>query len=247
MTRDLALVVPAYNEASRLDDAAFLAFLASAPGATIVFVDDGSTDDTGARLAALRAAAPPGRVDVVMLPRNGGKAEAVRAGLLHAIGSGAGYVGFADADLSAPLAELTALQAELERFPDAWAALGSRVKLLGRTIERSERRHYLGRVFATCASIALDLPVYDTQCGLKLFRNVPAMASALRDPFTSRWIFDVELIARIAREAGADVAHRIREVPLESWHERGSSRLRLRDFIRAPLELLHIRRAYRRT
>ena len=138
------------------------------------------------------------------------------------------------------------LRIELERHPDAWAAIGSRVKLLGRTIERSELRHYLGRVFATCASITLGLPVYDTQCGLKLFRNVPAIAAAVERPFLSRWIFDVELIARIGREAGTGAAVRIREVPLEVWRERGSSRLSATDFLRAPLELLRIRRENQR-
>lgn len=246
MKADVAVVIPAYNEAARLDDAPFLAFLARDDRAMLVFVNDGSTDLTSIRLESLRAAAPAGRVDVVTLVANGGKAEAVRAGLRHAMATGAGLVGFADADLSAPLDEMTALRVELERHPEAWAAIGSRVKLLGRTIERSELRHYLGRVFATCASITLGLPVYDTQCGLKLFRNVPAIAAAVERPFISRWIFDVELIARIATQAGADAATRIREVPLEEWRERGSSRLGPGDFLRAPLELLRIRRETRR-
>ena len=239
------MVVPAFNESARIDAAAFHAFLASDPDAQLLFVDDGSTDDTLDRLAEVARSAPSGRLQVHALERNLGKAEAVRAGLRRAAATGAGYVGFIDADLSAPLDEVGALRAELDRYPDAWAALGSRVKLLGRDIDRSERRHYLGRVFATCASLALGLPVYDTLCGLKLFRNVPAVAAALADPFTSRWIFDVELIGRLASAAERDVGRRIREVPLERWHERGASRLRARDFLRAPVELWRIARSTR--
>ncbi|MEO5826052.1 MAG: glycosyltransferase [Gemmatimonadales bacterium] len=242
MNCDVVLVVPAYNEATRLDGAAFHAFLASDPKARLLFVDDGSTDGTRALLSALAAAEPQGRILVRELPVNMGKAEAVRTGLCQAADSGAAYIGFVDADLSAPLDEVAALCDELDRFPETWAVLGSRVKLLGRDIDRSEGRHYLGRAFATCASLALGLPVYDTQCGLKLFRNGAAIAAALDRPFASRWIFDVELVGRLATAAGADVARRIREVPLERWHERGGSRLRLSDFVRAPLELWQIRR-----
>ena len=243
MSAKVVLVVPAYNEAARLDTAAFLAHLDAYPDCSLLFVDDGSTDDTAACLAALRDRAPTDRIGILTMRANAGKAEAVRAGLQRAFASGADMVGFADADLSAPLSEVSALVDELEAHPEAWAAIGSRVKLLGRHIERSEMRHYLGRVFATCASIALGLPVYDTQCGLKLFRNVAELTPVVASPFLSRWIFDVELIARIANAAGGDAARRIREVPLERWEEKGSSRLGLADFLTAPIELWRIRAA----
>ena len=77
--------------------------------------------------------------------------------------------------------------------------IGSRVGLLGHDIDRSLRRHYLGRIFATVSSAVLDLPVYDTQCGAKAFRVTPALRAALADPFTSRWAFDVELLGRLRR------------------------------------------------
>jgi dolichyl-phosphate beta-glucosyltransferase len=245
MTATTLIVVPVYNEAARLDSDAFLAFLAADATTTLCFVDDGSADRSLDVVEALRARAPD-RVSSLRLPENRGKAEAVRYGIVRGLADGIEFVGFADADLSAPLDQVTALRSELVRYPAAWAAFGSRIKLLGRDIVRSERRHYLGRLFATCASIALSLPVYDTQCGLKLFRNVPDVRVAFSAPFATRWLFDVELLARLAGQAGPIIASRVREVPLERWHERGGSRLRLLDLIRAPLDLVRIRQRYLR-
>lgn len=242
---DLILVVPVYNEVSRLDPAPWLEFLAADRSRALIFVDDGSGDGTLAVLETIRAAAPA-QTSILGLPENRGKAEAVRHGMLQALAATVRYAGFIDADLSAPLSEVSLLQVELDARPAVSAAFGSRVKLLGRQIVRSERRHYLGRIFATCASFALSLPVYDTQCGLKLFRNTPDVRAAFATAFRSKWIFDVELLARLADSAGADVASRIREVPLQHWEERGSSRLRMRDFVLAPFELARIRRLHPR-
>jgi glycosyltransferase involved in cell wall biosynthesis len=246
MSESLAVVVPCYNEERRLDLAAFRSFVDQAPSVRFLFVDDGSTDGTRAMLE--RFAAETGdAVGVLVQPRNGGKAEAVRSGMLRAIDGGAELVGFWDADLATPLDAVHDFLGVLRRRPDIDWVIGARVLLLGRNIRRRAIRHYLGRVFATAASMALDMPVYDTQCGAKLFRASPELRDVLAHPFTSRWVFDVEMIARLkllrSRSGGIPAERSIFEFPLQQWMDIAGSKVKGRDFVRASTELLRIWRA----
>jgi glycosyltransferase involved in cell wall biosynthesis len=238
----VAVVVPCYNEAARLDGAAFVAFARDHDWLSFVFVDDGSADDTAAVLAALRAQLPE-RISTVRLEGNAGKAEAVRRGVLEACRREVAAVGYWDADLATPLDAIPAFAALLEAG-GCDAVLGSRVKLLGRRIERRGSRHYLGRVFATLASWTLGLAVYDTQCGAKLFRRCERLEKTFAEPFLTRWIFDVEILARwvAASAEGPRGAreHRIVEYPLEAWRHVPGSKLRLRDFVQVPRDLVRL-------
>eukprot|EP00966_Prymnesium_polylepis_P088052 2037373-Prymnesium_polylepis.1 len=151
----LTVVVPCYNEESRLPTQAFIDYLASgAHEVQLLFVDDGSTDQTVQLLQRIAAAAPAKRAAVLSLGNNQGKAEAVRRGMLQAIEAGdCDIVGFWDSDLATPLAAIADLAAELRARPAMQMVFGARVALLGRDIRRSAKRHYLGRVFATLASL----------------------------------------------------------------------------------------------
>jgi glycosyltransferase involved in cell wall biosynthesis len=234
----MALVVPCYNEASRFDPVAFAQLLEPGPGLYLVLVDDGSKDETLARLRAF-ALAHPGKCEVHALARNAGKAEAVRQGMLRALSLGHAVVGFADADLATPPAELLRLAAGM-RDGTMDVIIGARVELLGHAIKRHKHRHYLGRVFATVASVALGLPIYDTQCGAKFFRAGPALTQALSDPFASRWSFDVELIGRLMRTTDGVAPlslDRIREEPLEAWVDVPGSKLNPMSALKSGLEL----------
>jgi glycosyltransferase involved in cell wall biosynthesis len=243
-----SLVVPCYNEAARLDGGAFLAFLRAHADARLCFVDDGSTDATGEVLMRL-ADERPEQIDVVALPVNRGKGPAVREGLRAERERNARYVGYWDADLATPLTFALTLADHLDARPDLVLAAGSRVLMLGRPIERRATRHYLGRVAATLVSIALQAPVYDSQCGAKLLRNDARLDGILERPFTSRWLFDVEILARIARLEGGSpesaLHRRVHEVPLPSWTDMPGSKVAGRDLAALPLELLRIWRAER--
>lgn len=238
------VVVPCYNEATRFDSAAFDAYLATTNDVSFVLVNDGSRDATLSVLEAL-AAKHPTRVRVLDVQPNQGKAEAVRRGMLLATeGSQFEYAGFWDADLATPLDAIAVFIDVFKRLARVDVVFGTRVGLLGRQIERKPSRHYLGRMFATGASIVLSLPVYDTQCGAKLFRVSDVNRGLFATRFLSRWIFDVELVARYCRERSGLVG--IYEQPLDQWRDVGESKVRPIDFVRALGEMLIIYRTYAR-
>ena len=234
------IVVPCYNESNRLDLQEFHDFAAAQPTIDFLFVDDGSTDATAALIEPLTQQQPE-RFQLLQLAQNGGKAEAVRAGMLKALESSPSFVGFWDADLSTPLDELPRMLELFERLPQIEMVFGARVNLLGRSIKRKTMRHYLGRVFATVVSWLLELPIYDTQCGAKVFRTSEMLGQVLAEPFRSRWVFDVEIIARFSRlryeAALPPVWSIIYELPLLKWHDVEGSKLRLRDFLTAAADL----------
>jgi glycosyltransferase involved in cell wall biosynthesis len=245
-TLSTTIVVPCYDEARRLPVDRFRAAAARDPSLRFLFVDDGSRDATPQRLESLAREAPD-RFGWHRLPRNAGKAEAVRQGMLRAFAAGPGCAGYWDADLSTPLEDVGALRAVLEERPQVMIVLGARVRLLGRSIDRRALRHYGGRVFATGASWVLGLPVYDTQCGAKLLRAAPETAALFAEPFCVNWSFDVELLARFVSARGAagrTVLDAIYEYPLHAWQDVPGSRVRPWDLPRGLLELWRIRRRY---
>src|SRR5262245_6129541 len=249
----IAVVVPCYNEARRLNTEAFIKYISSHPDVRVVFVDDGSTDNTRELLCVI-ASAHPGRAIIEYLPRNCGKAEAVRLGILSAMKEGALFTGYLDADLAAPLTTIDQLHKELLAQPEAVLAMGARVRMLGKKVERTATRHYLGRVFATAVSLALGVTVYDTQCGAKLLRNVPLTRKVFELPFRSRWVFDVELLLRIesgkCMNRSAVFGVSVIEVPLDEWREVDGSKIRLWHLFGAGWHLLWLfcrRIAWQRT
>jgi dolichyl-phosphate beta-glucosyltransferase len=241
----LTLVVPCYNEEQRLDADAFRRVSIDGHEVDFLFVNDGSRDGTLQVLESLRDSDPK-RFAVLNLERNGGKAEAVRRGFVAALERPAEYIGFWDADLATPLTELPGFLEILATRPGIQIVMGARVRLLGREISRRPSRHYFGRVGATLISSSLGLAVYDTQCGAKLFRTDDTLRAAFERPFLSRWIFDVEIIARYVERLGRDaVAAAIYELPVMRWHDVTGSKVKSHDFLRALHDLWKIRRAYR--
>ncbi|MGA2449238.1 MAG: glycosyltransferase [Polyangiaceae bacterium] len=240
------LVVPCYNEQDRLDVREFQTAQLRHARIEFVFVDDGSRDATREVIERIREGRPSD-VRVVAYGNNQGKAEAVRLGTLEALKTGPDAVGYWDADLATPLSELEGFAQILETKPGVDVVMGSRVQLMGRDIRRRAWRHYAGRVFATAASVTIGLPVYDTQCGAKLFRVTERLSKVFERPFVSRWIFDVEILARFIAldpRGASGVSEAIVEYPLDRWMDVRGSKLKTVDFLRAASELGLIRRTY---
>jgi dolichyl-phosphate beta-glucosyltransferase len=246
ISAEVAITVPCYNEADRLRCDVFIDFVRKHRSVMFIFVDDGSTDNT-AQLLKSMSQSEASNIRFMTLETNCGKAEAVRQGTLSAIAAGAGYVGYWDADLATPLNAILEFADELKKRSDLLLVMGARVQLLGRTIVRNVYRHYLGRIFATVASVVLRIPVYDTQCGAKMFMVSEPVAQAFRDPFISRWIFDVEILARLVRRGNVKPHLAICEYPLMEWHDVKGSKIRLKDFWVAFWDLGRIHFAYNRS
>lgn len=234
------VVVPCFNEAERLDVDRFLQYARRHGDVQFLMVNDGSRDDTLVALSGLHDSAPD-QFSVCNLPHNVGKAEAVRQGFIEAFRRQPDYVGFWDADLATSLDEIEPFCDVLDKQPQVEIVIGTRVPLLGRKIERTPPRRLLGRVFSGVASCVLGFSIYDTQCGAKMFRAAPSVEALFEQPFCTRWIFDVEIFARLIRNrrisGEAPAADVIYELPLAAWLEIGGSKVKSTDFIKAIFEL----------
>jgi dolichyl-phosphate beta-glucosyltransferase len=236
VTAGLTLILPAFDEGDRISPALdeLFGYLArrdqhgrdGAPGSAslpesidVLVVDDGSTDDTVAKVQGRPEAggAIPGiRLHVLRVP-HGGKGAAVRAGMLAAEGD---LVLFADADMATPPDQIPLLVAALR---DHDVALGSRIQTDGSDMRASQPgyRRLLGKAFHLLASLWVVGPVQDTQCGFKGFTRDAALDLFERQRVTSI-VFDVELIY-LARRRG----YRLAIVPIR-WYDKRGSRMRAR-------------------
>ena len=223
----------------------FISFLEWNPSIRFLFVDDGSSDSTPEKITEICESSPKGQASFLRLERNSGKAAAVRAGFLKALEDPSiEAVGFMDSDLATPLDEIPRLLDPLASGR-ASIVMGARIAMLGSDVERSFARHYLGRVFATFASMTLGLKSYDTQCGAKMFRAHPDLKRLFDEPFHVKWTFDVEILARLKVDGsygGRPFPDCAIELPLRSWIHKGGSKVRPWDFLLSLFELARIRR-----
>jgi dolichyl-phosphate beta-glucosyltransferase len=204
----LSLVIPAYNEAQRLEstlDQAWSFLTDTGEPFELIVIDDGSTDGTAA-VARLFAQDHPATT-IQTIP-HAGKAAAVRAGMLSASGE---FVAFTDADLATPLSYLDGFVKLAVK--DADIVIGSREGAEARRIGEPWYRHLMGRVFNRMVQLLILPGIEDTQCGFKLFRREAAQAILQRALLYQNaetvsgprvTAFDVELLV-IARTLGLRV------------------------------------------
>jgi glycosyltransferase involved in cell wall biosynthesis len=232
LKRSISIIVPAYNEQSRLPDTIrrIEDYLTQADWEfhEIIVVDDGSTDATAD--CAEEFARMNSNVRVLRNPGNRGKGFAVRHGMLEARGE---WRLFSDADLSAPIEEIEKLWCAVDR-DKALIAIGSRAldrSLIG--VHQPGFRETAGKFFNAVMRIAIGLKISDTQCGFKLFRGDVAKELFSRQRL-ERFGFDVEVLF-IADLRG----YRIAEVPVR-WNHVEGSKVSVFNGLQAFLELAEI-------
>ncbi len=218
----LTLVMPVYKEHRRLDKSIrqVIAFMSAERengiDVDVIFVDDGSPDDSAAIVNTIIADMADPDIRLLRYERNQGKGFAVKTGILAAEGD---MILMSDADLSTPLEDWRKLKDALDNGADI--ACGSRA-VHGAHIGKAPplHRRILSRVFNILVRLSGVHGIRDTQCGFKLFRSGQAkeIFSRLR---IKRFAFDVEMIA-MARDFGFKVV----EVPVR-WDYSGHSTVRV--------------------
>lgn len=187
---DLSVIIPAFNEQSRLPKTldSVYGFLSSRKKTfEIVVVDDGSHDNTAEVVIDYAKSRP--EVRLLSYQPNKGKGHAVRVGMLSGKGE---LLLINDADGSSPIEEVERLENAIANGADI--AIGSRAKPdPSRKIVALAHRKFIGNTFNAIVQ-SLVLPgFYDTQCGFKLFKR-----NVARDLFGVNKIdgfgFDVEVL-----------------------------------------------------
>lgn len=248
---NIAVVIPCYNEEQRLHIDVFIDELLKKSNLTFLFVNDGSRDNTLKAIHKI-CISNPKRALCLSLDKNMGKAEAVRQGLLYLLGNGLyDIIGFWDADLAVPLSVIWDFVGVFGSNPNIQGVIGSRVHLAGHLIERVHFRHYIGRLFATVMCWSFGFAIYDTQCGAKLFYR-KVLTNVLKEPFYSRWIFDVELIIRISRLSflkGKNNClhndHWLYEMPVKEWRNISGTKRSISAYSTAIIDYFTLLRKYK--
>lgn len=233
--RSIGLVIPVYNEASRLD-LTYLSEIAKIPELFLLFVDDGSTDSSSDLL--ISNFEKFSNVEILKLDLNSGKSEAVRQGWLFFNRSEHREIlAFLDCDGAFSLKDILRCIAkareilrsqesankdsQLVGFEALWT---SRLNIAGRSIERSRKRHVAGRIFTKIIGLVFKKLPWDTQSGLKFFINDKNFQSTIEERFITRWLFEIEILLRF--ENLNLRPYLIWEEVLDQWKDVGGSKIK---------------------
>lgn len=240
----VGVVIPCYNEEERLLSEEFKNFAHKNLGYHLCFVNDGSTDNTLEVLKKLEQESD-NNISVYNCEKNGGKAEAVRQGMLHlAKDKQLDCIGFLDADLSTDFRDFDDLVETLDQS-DFKIVSGSRMSRMGANITKESARKIISMTINLIIRTILKMPFNDTQCGAKVMESslVPTL---FEKPFITRWLFDVEIFMRMRKHYGKKIAKEmICEQPLKRWIHADGSKLSMKDSVKIVGQLAKIAISYR--
>lgn len=199
---DLSIVLACYNESSHLEKSfAALRDTLSYANFTyeLVFVDDKSTDDTLSIVRRLIGQNPGMRTKLITHDENTGRGRAVTDGFKAA---DAGITGYIDVDLEIDAVYLFAFYRAIREGYDA--VVGERVSRLSL---HSVPRIFTGRSYNMLMRTFIDLPLHDTESGIKFF-NRGKLLDIIDRVEDRHWFWDTEICARMYKAGYA-----IREIP----------------------------------
>ncbi|AYN68646.1 response regulator [Euzebyella marina] len=240
----VGVVIPCYNEEERLSSDEFKKFAYQNLGYHLCFVNDGSTDNTLAVLKELQKG-NENNISVYNCEKNGGKAEAVRQGVLHlSKDEQLDYIGYLDADLSTDFRDFDDLVKTLENS-EFKIVSGSRISRMGANITKESARKIISITINMIIQKILGMPFQDTQCGAKIMdRDI--VTNMFQKKFVTKWLFDVEIFMRMRRYYGKEEAKRlICEQPLKRWIHADGSKLSMKDSVKIVGQLAQIAYRYR--
>ena len=240
----VGVVIPCYNEEERLRTDEFTSFVNGNLGYHLCFVNDGSTDNTLAVLKELSK----GREDHISVydcPQNGGKAEAVRQGVLHlSKDKQLDYIGFLDADLSTNFQDFDDLVQTISGS-DFKIVSGSRIARMGADIHKEGARAIISKTINKIIQTILGMPFRDTQCGAKIMTK-DVIEEVFQKKFYTKWLFDVEIFLRMKKVYGAEKAKSyLCEQPLKRWVHEDGSKLSMKDSVKILGQLFQLAVQYR--
>ncbi|MFL9844632.1 glycosyltransferase [Flavobacterium rhizosphaerae] len=224
----VGVVIPCYNEEKRLLSDEFRKFVNTNLGYHLCFVNDGSTDNTLKALKELKKGYE-GRISVYNCKKNGGKAEAVRQGMLHlAKQKQFDYIGFLDADLSTNFDDFSDLVSTI-RKSEYTIVSGSRIQRMGANIAKESARQIISKAINLIIRKTLGMQFRDTQCGAKVVTR-EMVEPLFSRKFLTKWLFDVEVYMRMKKIYGSEEAKKkLCELPLKRWVHADGSKLSFKD------------------
>ncbi|PKV53139.1 DNA-binding response OmpR family regulator [Aquimarina sp. MAR_2010_214] len=235
----VGVVIPCYNEETRILSTEFTDFTHSNLGYHLCFVNDGSTDNTLEVLKKLSEGRED-NISVYNCAKNGGKGEAVRQGVLHlAKDPQLDYIGYLDADLSTDFKDFDDLVKTIESSKFKIVS-GSRMSRMGANITKESARKIISKTINLIIRNILGMSFNDTQCGAKIMDR-EIVNEMFREKFITKWLFDVEIFMKMRKFYGKEKAiSYICEQPLKRWVHADGSKLSMKDSVKIVGQLAQI-------
>jgi YesN/AraC family two-component response regulator len=224
----IGVVIPCYDEAKRLLSDDFKKFVHKNLGYHLCFVNDGSKDNTLEVLQEIKKGNET-YISIYDCEKNGGKAEAVRLGMLHlAKQNQFDYIGFLDADLSTNFDDFQDLVTTISNS-NYKIVSGSRMSRMGADIAKESARKIISQTINFIIRKTLGMEINDTQCGAKIMTK-EIVENTFQKKFLTKWLFDVEIFMRMKKLYGIEEAKKlICEKPLNRWVHVDGSKLSFKD------------------